>query len=109
MVRTKVCLLLLWLCCYPIYAQPVGARNKYKLARSQAEEGNWKQAVLFCNEALKDAPNYLDALYLRGLSNFALEKYEEAETDLKNRYRKGSRILPCLPTTGEPLSDPGTF
>lgn len=66
-----------------VWGQSVGARNKYKVARSEAEKGEWKRAIDFCNEALKESPNYLDAIYLRGLSNFGLGNYDEAEKDLK--------------------------
>ena len=66
-----------------VWGQPVSAKNKYKLARSQAEKGEWKKAVDYCDQALKEAPNYLDAIYLRGLANFGLGNHDKAEKDLK--------------------------
>lgn len=83
-----------------VAAQSVAARNQYKVARGFAEKGDWQRAVEFADKALQESPNYVDALYLRGLSHFGLEQYDKAEEDLKAVVTQEPQFFPAYQHLG---------
>ena len=68
--------------CLPGFSQPVSSRNKYKIGRGFFVKGDYTQAVQYLQEALKEDPNYMDALYMLGLSYFGQKNYAKAEEQL---------------------------
>ncbi len=68
--------------CLPAPPQPVSSRNKYKIGRGFFTRGDYNQAVQYLREALKEDPNYLDALYMLGLSYYGQKNYAKAEEQL---------------------------
>lgn len=81
-MRKILSLLVLLALCLPAAAQPVGSRNKYKIGRGFFTRGDYNQAVQYLQEALKEDPNYLDALYMLGLSYYGQKNYAKAEEQL---------------------------
>ncbi len=65
----------------PLWAQTVGARNQFKVARTFFEGGNAQRALEEVNKALALDPLYDDAVWLRGLIYYDLEQFDEAEQD----------------------------
>jgi len=82
-VRRLVLLCLMMLsCCGWLWAQPVGARNKYKIARGYFQRGDYPKAVEFFESTLKEDASYIDAHYMLGLTYLAMENYPKAEEKL---------------------------
>ena len=78
----------------PALAQSVNARNLLKLARSWAQQGDWKQAKDYAEKCLKEEPGYIDALYMRAFAHRELEEFEKAEADFREVIRRDPKFLP---------------
>lgn len=88
---------LLWLLvacvAWPATAQSVNARNLLKVARSYAGQGQWAKAKDYADQALKQEPGYLDALYMRAYAHRELEEYDKAEEDFREVIRREPAFL----------------
>ena len=58
------------------------AEDYYKEANDQYEEGEFEKAILLYNEAIRRDPMH-KYFYNRALSYACLERYEEAQEDIK--------------------------
>jgi len=67
----------------PLLAQNVTSVQDYKHARVLASGEHWADALVVLERALKDDPDYPDALYLAGMCHLALKQYDRAEPRLK--------------------------
>ncbi len=67
----------------PLQAQTVTSVQDYKLARVLASGEHWAEALVPLERALKEDPDYPDALYLAGVCHLALKQYDKAEPRLK--------------------------
>jgi tetratricopeptide (TPR) repeat protein len=74
--------LLLVLLGLPACSQPVGARNKYKIARGYFQRGEYAKAVEYFESTIQEDAGYLDAHYMLGLTYFGMENYPKAEEKL---------------------------
>lgn len=66
-----------------VLAQNVTSVQDYKQARVLASGEHWAEALVILERALKDDPDYPDALYLAGMCHLALKQYDKAEPRLK--------------------------
>ena len=78
---------------WPAVAQSVNARNLLKVARSYAGQGDWAKAKDYADQALKQEPGYLDALYMRAYAHRELEEYAKAEEDFREVIRREPTFL----------------
>lgn len=67
---------------WPAAAQPVSARNKYKIARGHFQRGEYARAAEYFESTIKEDASYLDAYYMLGLTYMAMENYPKAEEKL---------------------------
>lgn len=78
----------LWICLLTLSlavglgAQPVSARNKFKIGRGYFQRGNYQAALDPLEQAIKEDSGYLDAHYLLGLTYLGMENYAKAEEKL---------------------------
>lgn len=80
---TWALLVVLLLGALPTWAQSVFAQQELKRARVLASGGRWKEALVPLESAMKDSPDYPDAIYLAGLCHLALDQFEPAERLLR--------------------------
>lgn len=78
---------------WPAMGQSVNARNLLKVARSYAGQGEWAKAKDYAEQALKQEPGYLDALYMRAYAHRELEEYAKAEEDFREVIRREPTFL----------------
>lgn len=69
-------------------SQSVNAKNLLKVARSHAAQGEWSKAKEYADQALKQEPGYVDALYMRAYAHRELEDYAKAEEDFREVIRQ---------------------
>ena len=82
MTRAWLMVLLILACLTPLWGQPVGARNKYKIARGYFQRGEYAKAVEYFESTIQEDAGYLDAHYMLGLTYFGMENYPKAEEKL---------------------------
>ena len=100
-MKKLVCLLTLLALCLPASAQPVSSRNKYKIGRGFFSKGDYNQAVQYLQEAIKEDPSYLDALYILGLSYFGQKNYAKAEEQLAMVIRYDAQFVEAYQYLGQ--------
>jgi tetratricopeptide (TPR) repeat protein len=96
-----VLLLIVGLCPQGARAQSVSARNKFKLGRSQFEKGNYKEAIGYLEQALKEEPLYPDAQYVEGLCYLGLSDYKKAKEKLEYCIGLDPTFMPAHQYLGE--------
>lgn len=82
-MRPWIVWLLLCALALPLWAQPVSARNKYKVGRGHFQKEEYERAIRYFEEAVKEDGTYLDAHYLMGLSHLGMKNYAKAEEKLR--------------------------
>lgn len=82
MKRIAHILILVMLLCGGSWSQSVGAKNKFKVGRSDFQKGNYAKAIPQFEAAIKEDPSFIDAQYLLGLSYMGVENYRKAEETL---------------------------
>lgn len=100
-MRLLLGMLLLLALVVPAPAQPVSARNKYKIGRGFFVKGDYNSAVQYLQESLKEDPNYLDALYMLGLSYFGQKNYAKAEEQLAVVIRYDPQFIEAYQYLGQ--------
>ena len=83
------------------WGQSVSARNKYKLGRSQFEKGNYKDAIGYLEQALKEEPLYPDAQYGEGLCYIGLADHKKAKEKLEYCIGLDPQFMPAHQYLGE--------
>lgn len=100
-MRFLLGMLLLLALVVPASAQPVSARNKYKIGRGFFVKGDYTMAVQYLQESLKEDPNYLDALYMLGLSYYGQKNYAKAEEQLAVVIRYDPQFIEAYQYLGQ--------
>lgn len=85
----------------PGWAQSVTARNKFKLGRSTFEKGDFKGAIVYLEQALKEEPMYPDAEYVEGLCYLGLKDFKKAREKLEYCINLDPSFLPAHQRLGD--------
>lgn len=100
----RILLLILLVLALPAAAQrSVTSTNKFKVARTLFEQGNYEKASLALEAIVKEDSTYIDAQYLLGLSYLGQKKYKEAQEKLQATIDLDKLFLPAYQFLGQIL------
>lgn len=82
------------------FAQPIGARNNFKVGRTYFEKEDYEHAIEAFQKAVKEEPHYPDAIYLIGMSYYGLKKYDKAKEFLEKTITMEAGFFPAYANLG---------